>query len=460
MNPPSGPKVSQIANIFQRRNPSSATANSADMDATDNVSNQHSSAPSNGRSAETHSTRFNNARALFEKLGVENRAPRPVALSLKMTNSSSKEDNLGGDCNTSPDRDHRRSPSPNRNSHSHYPVATNNNLNGLANKRDPREVGTKITHGFRSNKSEKPEKPEKPERKFNSKELIEKQKNWTSHFTKARTTRFNSDPNRCDIIRSVPGTIAYPGQQQSHESLPPVHSSPEPAYVQRSKSVEQAPVSIVAPPMRPTSPPQPPIRHSHIPPEIKPRNTKPAAPSSPCKSPLPPVPLNKPQLCSPLKTGYSNATYDQIIKTTASPTKSQVINTSKLIDEQLPEKRKHSVDTVTLLDNHATEDVASTPLDYSSSSATPTTNSTSLNGGTSISSNGSIVAPPVEYAQVKKYSVDSSVSSVISPAHGVCSSPSPAPSSGPNSPIHTEDEKQENEPTEKAERTEIPPESK
>lgn len=457
MNPPSGPKVSQIANIFQRRTPS-ATVNSADMDTTDNVTNQHSSAPSNGRAAETHSTRFNNARALFEKLGVENRAPRPVALSLKMTNSSSKEDNLGGDCNTSPDRDHRRSPSPNRNSHGHYPVATNNNINGLANKRDPRDVNTKIAHGFRSNKSEKPEKPEKPERKFNSKELIEKQKNWTSHFTKARTTRFNSDPNRCDIIRSVPGTIAYPAQQPSHESLPHIHSSPEPAYVQRSKSVEQAPVVAVAPPLRPTSPPQPPIRHSHIPPEIKPRHTKPT-PNSPCKSPPPPVPLNKPQLCSPLKTGYSNATYDQIIKTTASPTKSQV-NTSKLMEEQLPEKRKQSIDAISLLDNNTIEEVVVLPLDYSSSSVTPTTNSTSLNGGTSISSSGSIVAPPVEYAQVKKYSVDLSVSSVVSPAHGVSSSPSPAPSSGPGSPIHTEDEKQENEPTEKAERSEVPPERK
>lgn len=34
----------------------------------------------------------------------------------------------------------------------------------------------------------KPAKPEKPERKLNSRELIEKQKNWTSHFSKSRTT--------------------------------------------------------------------------------------------------------------------------------------------------------------------------------------------------------------------------------------------------------------------------------
>lgn len=36
--------------------------------------------------------------------------------------------------------------------------------------------------------AEKPAKPEKPERKLNSRELIEKQKNWTSHFSKSRTT--------------------------------------------------------------------------------------------------------------------------------------------------------------------------------------------------------------------------------------------------------------------------------
>ena len=40
----------------------------------------------------------------------------------------------------------------------------------------------------------------------------------------------------------------------------------------------------------------------------------------------------------------------------------------------------------------------------------------------------------------------------FSPANAVSSSPSPAPSasSGPSSPVHTEDEKQENESTEKS----------
>lgn len=41
----------------------------------------------------------------------------------------------------------------------------------------------------RTERPEKPDKPEKPERRLNSKELIEKQKNWTSHFSKTRPSR-------------------------------------------------------------------------------------------------------------------------------------------------------------------------------------------------------------------------------------------------------------------------------
>ena len=47
------------------------------------------------------------------------------------------------------------------------------------------------------------EKYEKPERKYNSKELIEKQKNWTSHFSKARPNRHYSDPNKSLIESSL-----------------------------------------------------------------------------------------------------------------------------------------------------------------------------------------------------------------------------------------------------------------
>ncbi|XP_031634625.1 uncharacterized protein LOC116347942 [Contarinia nasturtii] len=192
-----GPKVSQmsvtqIANLFQRR-PTDAEP--------ETIKDSDNSIGSNAPvvRTESHAVRFNNARALFEKLGVENRTPRPVALSLKNSNS---RDNLSG---SSPERSETKTPSPKH--------TTNFTLgNGVVAKRDPSKI-----HNTSRVKPDKPEKPEKPERKFNSKELIEKQKNWTSHFTKTRTSRFNSDPNRCDIIRA--GAALYPGNENQLTSF-------------------------------------------------------------------------------------------------------------------------------------------------------------------------------------------------------------------------------------------------
>ncbi|XP_037040441.1 uncharacterized protein LOC119077363 isoform X3 [Bradysia coprophila] len=353
----SGPKVSQIANLFQRK--------PVEMDSNEPIKDCQQ--PTTVVRTESHSTRFNNARALFEKLGVENRVPRPAALSLKMTNSSSKEDILG---DSSPDRDNIRTPSPKR---TKYPIG-NAVTNGVP-KRDPSKIQN--TSRF---KSEKPEKPEKPERKFNSKELIEKQKNWTSHFTKARTTRFNSDPNRCDIIRTVPGTVLYSSNDITSESPP----TPR---IQASKSVDT--------PVRPKSPPSPPVRQM-VPPEVKPRIIKPL---SPTKQP-PPIPTNKPY--SPVKH------YAEPPTKTASPVNK---------NDEFPENRKRSIDLIE-------------------------------------GDNCLVRSPPVEYAQVKKHSVD-----IVSPAVGVSASSSPVPStsSAPSSPTHTEDEKQENESTEKSERSDSIP---
>lgn len=379
IHPSSGPKVSQIANLFQRR-PTEIES--------DSIKEIQSTSPTAVARTESHSTRFNNARALFEKLGVENRAPRPAALSLKMTNSSSREDNLG-DC--SPDRDNIRTPSPKRNK---YPIQ-NSIANGVP-KRDP----TKI-HNTSRMKSDKPEKPEKPERKFNSKELIEKQKNWTSHFTKARTTKFNSD--RCDIIRTVPGTVHYPA----------IESTDTTRFQPASKSVDQQHQPPPSQQFRSTSPPSPPIRQN-LPPEIKPRHSTTVLTTIQTKSitsptkPPPPIPISKPQqISSPIKCSYA----DHGLNKTTSP-----IAANK--HDEIPEKRKRSsIDIV--------ED-------------------------SSLSENPSSL---VEYAQVKKHSI-SADPNIVSPAHGLSSSPSPAPSasSGPSSPIHTEDEKQENESTEKSEK--------
>lgn len=391
----SGPKVSQIANLFQRR--------PSEMEIEPVKDSQQ--VVSQVTRSESHSTRFNNARALFEKLGVENPTPRPAALSLRLSNSSSREDNLCGAGDEPADGD--RTPSPKRNK---YPVS-----NGLA-KRDP----TKI-HNTSRNKVEKPEKPEKPERKFNSKELIEKQKNWTSHFTKTRSTRFNSDPNRCDIIRAVPTAVHYPVQEMPPIPLTasPVPSSPAPIAVStppppppisaremqrnhiHSRSVDST-VQQQQQQQQPKIPPSPPVRHVSLTsastnskvPDVKPRLTSqtsvPASPPPPVQ--LPPVPVSRgPLPNSPVHHSANNP----------------LDHAAKITDIQ--EKRKRSIEMI----------------------------------------DSGIASPPVEYAQVKKHSIDL-VTSTTS-AQAISSSPSPAlsASSPPSSPTHTEDEKQEIEPNEK-----------
>ncbi|OXU30006.1 hypothetical protein TSAR_009473, partial [Trichomalopsis sarcophagae] len=45
------------------------------------------------------------------------------------------------------------------------------------------------------------------DKKFNSKELIQKQKNWTSHFSKTRTNRYNSDPDKLVVKTSLDKTV-------------------------------------------------------------------------------------------------------------------------------------------------------------------------------------------------------------------------------------------------------------
>lgn len=293
----SGPKVSQIANLFQKK--------SEDED--DKVA-----AGNPVVRTESHAARFNNARALFERLG-ESRVNRPPSFSLK--HSSSKDDNLK---DASPERE-QRTPSPPKKK------GYTNGINGK------NEIGM-IQNVSR--KSEKPEKPEKPERKFNSKELIEKQKNWTSHFSKPRPTP-PTGINRCDIIRTVPGTgvINSADIVKTHEQ-------------RRSSSIDT---------------PSSPTKHSPIPPEVKPRTTsRSSSLSSPVKSPI-----------------------------------------------------------------------NSLPGMHSSPQRQP-------------DGNESHSLPPEVTS--RRYSSDKESNSLNSPAHALSSN---ASSSGPSSPVHTEDEKQENEANEK-----------
>ncbi|XP_063976441.1 neurabin-1 isoform X1 [Diachasmimorpha longicaudata] len=169
---------------------------------------------------ESHVARFNNARALFEKLGEENKSNRPQA---KPTNfhglrSRSSSANSGSGC-TSPARSPRPcSPSPPGSCRDHLSnwsasvPALNaerhfeNGHHGSDNsERMKPRVSSKYekNYGKENRREDKPEKPEKPERRLNSKELIEKQKNWTSHFSKTRPSRYNSDPNKSQVQTSI-----------------------------------------------------------------------------------------------------------------------------------------------------------------------------------------------------------------------------------------------------------------
>lgn len=412
--------------------------------------------PNNGVAAgarpESHSTRFNNARALFEKLGVENRAPRPAALSLKIIHSNSKEDILSAETNGTTGQKAANNGSVAVAAPAANPaVAVGNNNNAgstngsgivTAAKRDPKLIGNAFrsasSGGGGGGKSEKPEKPEKPERKFNSKELIEKQKNWTSHFTKVRSApssaggRFNSEPNRCDIIRAVPGTVAYPAQQQPQHTMQQQATSP-PQHQQRRSMQQQQP------------------------PEVKPRQNAqrsslpatatvgfgadPGAPELPYKSPpLPHLPhkagqQQQPQPGSPIRNA-SSALAGCIV----------VPKPSKTGEQPTERLKRGSIDSTTTT-NNTTSNITTEDSSSTSSSICEATSITSITN--SITQAAPTAATSTEYAQVRKHSVDAPRKVPPVPPQRV-SSQSDLLQSEPNSPMITADEKQENEPTEKA----------
>lgn len=405
----SGPKVSQIANLFQRK----------PVELTSEVIKENQSPATTVVRTESHAARFNNARALFEKLG-EGRVTTSAALSITMSHSNSR-DELSKDL--SPDRENGRSPSPKR---KHAPFANNNIINGV----------TKI-HNISRIKMEKPEKPEKPERKFNSKELIEKQKNWTSHFSKTRSSKFNGDQMRCDIIRTVPGTGIIPGANQP---------------VSRNSSFDGTS------PQSPTrAPPSPPKRHTPPPPpDTKPRSSSKLNYNnntnsnnnninninnydnnninhiSPTKYPA--IPNNKPDVT------FVNSTNNNNINNIHNINNNNSNNNIKIIND----KSKHMIETIiTTKSDELPEKIRKRSLDLIEEPQQLQQHS---------ARNGKYI--PENESVVRKNSVERDNSEVISPARAISSSPSPSPgvsaSSEPSSPIYTEDEKQENESTEKA----------
>ncbi|KAK7865837.1 hypothetical protein R5R35_001290 [Gryllus longicercus] len=291
-----GSKVSQIANIFQSMVPaketealsSSVTIKSKPVKGSgDGPADRDASPPSQITvvRTESHVARFNNARALFEKLGADKSTPSGPPPTVQRIPTSSQPPSIRSDTSptsaTSPLRNRiSRSPSQERplsdiipisvscpppsvtgyrktekasegpskcirnglqtnglsddsksvqgvsssyESSSRVPyvkggkVRENVCVNGSGSKEElndgggsDRESVAKEGHFSQSSSPEprKPGKPEKPERKFNSRELIEKQKNWTSHFSKSRTSRHSSEPNRSEVKASLAGSSA------------------------------------------------------------------------------------------------------------------------------------------------------------------------------------------------------------------------------------------------------------
>lgn len=165
-----GTKVSKIANIFQGM----PSRDEDDMRGSDVTVVR----------TESHLARFNNARALFEKLGEENRA-------FRIEKSPSAAASFAGTRGFPPAVPARSrsssagSVSPPRRTIT--PPASASAING----------GDRLSNGA-SQPPPKPAKPvvlpkpDKPDRRFN-KELIEKQRNWTAHFNKTKSSRHDHE---------------------------------------------------------------------------------------------------------------------------------------------------------------------------------------------------------------------------------------------------------------------------
>ncbi|XP_071057520.1 uncharacterized protein [Onthophagus taurus] len=346
-----GSKVSQIANIFQQGSrPSPTSVVTTLTTGTGRDRNEEVKSSNRGRSSvntksenmesspsvtvmrtESHVTRFNNARALFEKLGEENRSTKGSMVPLQGTKSASnildlrsRSSSANSETRETKSHDGSRSPTPplpppsskkgattayelvdNRYNSGSVPILNstttekqqqldklngfnnssivivkkNNCLDGKVNGKDDVVVVKEVKE-----ERAKPavmKKPEKPERKFNSKELIEKQRNWTSHFSKARSSRYNSDPGKTDVKLAVSN-----GSKENEKSSgasrsasfsnrirsPPTSPPPPPDVTKRPNPVRRE---------RPVSTPVIPVVKRHQPDYLV---------SSPTKSPSPPPP--------------------------------------------------------------------------------------------------------------------------------------------------------------------------
>lgn len=298
-----GSKVSQIANIFQSRQPirEEILAPVKSTNKTTRDKNEMDSPSVTVMRTESHVTRFNNARALFEKLGEENRSRSDRMVPLQSTKSASnildlrsRSSSANSETRDTKSHDGSRSPSPNRNNQldkltsNSVPVLNANvKANGFNNaaeqvpdnslddsavvKLNGNEVVVKCAvsedrtiNNIAINKPVVMKKPEKPERKFNSKELIEKQRNWTSHFTKTRSSRYHSDPSKTDVKLAVSnGSRETSGDNRINSASrsasfnnkirsPPTSPPPPPDVTRRTNIVRRERPASVIPTTTPT----------------------------------------------------------------------------------------------------------------------------------------------------------------------------------------------------------------
>lgn len=190
--------------------------------------------------------------------------------------SRSSSANSGSGC-TSPARSPRpRSPSPpgNRDHLSTWSAsvpalnAERHFENGHCNPSDQRRAGAGLGLGSKvertlGKENDRPERPEKPERRPNSKELIEKQRNWTSHFSKTRPSRYNSDPNRLLVQTSLNSQNASQNvnaQQQPLSVDPSCQSNATVSAANDTASPATRSASFCS--ARSPPPPPPPVRNS------------------------------------------------------------------------------------------------------------------------------------------------------------------------------------------------------
>lgn len=196
----SGTKVSKIANIFQGM-PSKEEDEVRGSDVT-------------GVRTESHLARFNNARALFEKLGEENRG-------FRIEKSPSAAASFAGTRGVTP-------PAPSRSrSSSAGSVSPPRRIVTPTPMPSPAVNGDRLSNGTLQPppKPAKPSvlpKPDKPDRRFN-KELIEKQRNWTAHFNKSRQSR--SDETKVD-----PSKYSSSCQERKSPEIPERYVVPSRVY--------------------------------------------------------------------------------------------------------------------------------------------------------------------------------------------------------------------------------------